>query len=222
MTMQTATGTSRDPIPITATCDMQLRVTPGYGDYAHATTLLWGPAGEYAATEFTRLNREHFAGAIPPKPIIIGLTAYGACIGSTLREVSWLESPRITLAPEIFTGNHRTPGGPRMVSDVLLHEMVHAALILRGLSPKHNDAPWCRLITELSPGVLGAKLMARPVRTRRVPNPARAADPSAPKTVVARLPEPGCLPQRSLARWPQSLRSATWYDSDRPIHVPTY
>jgi hypothetical protein len=31
-----------------------------------------------------------------------------------------------TSAPELFNGNHRTVGGPRMVSDVLVHEMVYA------------------------------------------------------------------------------------------------
>ena len=36
-----------------------------------------------AAAEYARLNREHFAGSIPPMPVIIGLTAYGKCIGLT-------------------------------------------------------------------------------------------------------------------------------------------
>jgi hypothetical protein len=203
-------------------CDSQLEVTaPDYDAYASAAQLLWGEAGEFAAAEFARLNRELFAGSIPPMPIIIGLTAYGKCIGAT-RPIEWLATPRISLAPEVFTGSHRTRGGARQVSDVLVHEMVHATLMLRGESPKHNDDPWCKLITELSPDVAGKDITVRPVRTRRVPNPARQSDPSAPKTIVKRMPDPGAMPQAALARWPYSLRPAAWFDTDRPIYVPTY
>jgi len=113
----------------TAACDTQLRVTPpGYGEYARAAALLWGEAGEYAAAEFGRLNREHFAGSIPPLPIVVGLAAYGHCIGLTRHRgtSSWLDSPRISLAPEVFRGSEDRPngspgrmhGGPRQVSDV--------------------------------------------------------------------------------------------------------
>jgi hypothetical protein len=192
-----------------------------YEDYRRAAALLWGEAGDFAAAEFARLNREHFAGTIPPMPVIIGLTAYGKCIGATLT-VSWLDSPRITLTPELFNGNHRTAGGPRMVSDVLMHEMVHAALVLRGEDPHHNGEPWCRVITELSPDVLGAGITARPVLPRRVPNPDRAADQHAPKTVVVRKPEPGAMSQAELASWPHCRRPDGYYLEGKPIPVPTY
>jgi len=205
---------------------MQLGVTPSHETYANAAALLWGAAGEFAAAEFARLNREHFAGSIPPMPIVIGLTAYGGCIGLT-QSAAWLEAPRISLAPEIFRGSlersngepGRIRGGARQVADVLLHELVHAALMFRGQDPAHNAAPWCQMIGDLSPDVLGRDINARPVRTRRVPNPARETDPDAPKTMVRRLPDPGCLTQLALARWPHSLRPDGYYDGDRPIHV---
>lgn len=181
-----------------------------------------GEAGDFAAAEFARLNREHFAGSIPPLPVLIGLTAYGKCIGATRDGADWLAGPRITLAPELFNGNHRTPGGPRMVSDVLVHEMIHAALMLRGEDPGHNGAPWCRLITDLSPAVLGREVTARPVLPRRVPNPDWQADPAAPKTVVVRLAEPGSMDRADLARWPHSARPGGYYQGDRPIPVPAY
>jgi hypothetical protein len=199
-----------------ATCDSQLGVTATYETYASAAALLWGAAGEFAAAEFARLNRELFAGSIPPVPVIIGLTAYGKCIGATM-PATWLGAPRITLAPLIFNR-----GGARSVSDALVHEMIHAALIFRGEDPAHNGAPWCKLITELSPDVAGRDIIARPVRTRRVPNPARETDPSAPKTIVKRMPGPGAMAQADLARWPHSLRPAGWNDGQRPIYVPTY
>jgi hypothetical protein len=143
---------------------------------------------------------------VPPLPILIGLTAFGRCIGLT--RGGWLAAPRITLAPELFNGNHRTPGGTLMVSDVLVHEMVHAALMLRGENPGHNGAPWCRLITELSPGVLGREVSAATVGTRRVPNPDRESDPAAPKTKVVRQAQPGALARTDLATWPHSLRDS--------------
>lgn len=144
-------------------------------DYRAAAALLWGAAGALAADEFARINRDLFGGSIPPMPVIIGLTAFGRCIGLT--GGGWLDGPRITLAPELFNGNHRTPGGRKMVADTLVHEMIHAALMFRGEDPSHNSAPWCRFITDLSPDVLGHEITARPVGTRRVPNPARQTDP---------------------------------------------
>jgi hypothetical protein len=193
-----------------------------YEDYRQAAVLLWGGAGALAAEEFGRLNREHFAGSIPPVPLIIGLPAYGRCIGVTRDLEAWLAAPRIGLAPEVFTGNHRTPGGPRMVADVLLHEMIHAALMLRGEDPAHNGEPWCAMLRDLSPAVVGHEVEARPVLPRRVPNPERESDPAAPKTIVVRLAEPGQMPRQDLARWPHSCRPAGYYTGDKPVWVPTY
>jgi hypothetical protein len=193
-----------------------------YEDYHQAAALLWGEAGEFAAAEFARLNREHFAGSIPPLPVIIGLTAYGKCIGATRDGSGWLDAPRIGLAPEVFNGNDRTPGGPRMAADVLVHEMIHAALMLRGEDPGHNGEPWCRMLADLSPAVLGREVDARPVLPRRVPNPDREADPDAPRTVVVRRAEPGSLARAELATWPHSLRPRGYYVGDKPIRVPAY
>jgi hypothetical protein len=191
-------------------------------DYRQAAALLWGEAGDFAAAEFARLNREHFAGSIPPMPVIIGLTAFGRCIGLTRADQDWLAAPRITLAPELFNGNHRTAAGPRIVSDVLVHEMVHAALMFRGEDPSHNGEPWCQMISELSPALLGHEVTARPVLPRRVPNPERETDPSAPKTIVVRLAEPGTLARAELATWPHTARPRGYYEGDKPIPVPTY
>jgi hypothetical protein len=154
---------------------------------------------------------------MPPLPIVVGLTAYGKCIGATLSGPEWLESPRITLAPGVFNN-----GGTFMVGEVLVHEMIHAAPRLRGENSDHNAEPWCRLITELSPGVLGREITARPVLPRRVPNPDRAANPAAPKTKVVRRAEPDALSQTELATWPHSLRPAAYYEGGERISVPTY
>jgi hypothetical protein len=191
-------------------------------DYAQAARLLWGEAGDIAAAEFDRLNKELFAGAeLPPLPIVINLTAYGRCIGATLRG-DWLAAPRITLATEVFRGSKRLSGGRRMVADVMAHEMVHAVLMLRGESTAHNDDPWCNLIANLSPQLLGREVTARPVRPRRIPNPERERNPKAPKTIVVRRPEEGAMTQADLASWPHSVRPAGYYSGDETIWVPTY
>ena len=192
-----------------------------YEDYRQAAELLWGRAGATAADEFARLNYEHFAGSIPPMPLIIGLAPWGRCIGVT-RPAGWLASPRIGLTPEVFTGNHRTPGGGRMLADILLHEMIHAALMLRGEDPAHNGKPWCRMLTDLSPAITGQSADFRPVTPRRVPNPARETDPAAPKTIVIRRAVPGQLSRADLAHWPHSVRPSGFYAGDEPIPVPTY
>lgn len=186
-----------------------------FREYQSAAALLWGPAGEFAVDEFGRLNREHFAGSVPPLPIVIGLTAFGRCIGLTRYGLDWLKSPRISLAPGIFDSTLR-------VSDVLVHELAHAALMLRGEDPGHNGASWCRLITELSPDVLGREITAAPVGTRRVPNQARETDPKAPRTIVIRRAEPGALSRAELATWPQALRPGGYYEGGVRIAVPTY
>jgi hypothetical protein len=109
-----------------------------------------------------------------------------------------------------------------MVGDVLLHEMVDTVLMLRGEAAGHNGAPWWRMLTGLSPAVLGRGLDARPVLPRRVPNPERESDPAAPKTIVVRRAEPGQLPREDLARWPIACRPADYYTGDKPVWVPTY
>ena len=193
-----------------------------YEDYTEVATVLWGQAGEYAATEFQRLNQELFAGELPPLRILINMVPYGNCLGFTMKGASeWLQWPRITLAPEIFNGSKRTPGGLLRVADTLVHEMVHAVLMLRGECPAHNDAPWCKAITDLSPRVLGRQITARPVRPRRVPNPERTHDPKAAKTVVVRRPDAGALSQDQLAGWPATLRAPGYYDGQPRITAPT-
>ncbi len=182
----------------------QLRVTQE--DYRSAAQLFWGDAAAYAYDTFARLNRELFAGELPALPIVLGITAYGHCLGVTRHG----DSPRISLHVGLFNRK-----GHLAVDDVLTHEMVHAHLILRGEDPKHNHDPWCCMITQLSPHVLGRTIIARPVRPRRV------KDSTSNKSKVVRLADPGALTRGQLARWPYSLRPDD-YDFGPKIPVPTY
>jgi hypothetical protein len=186
-----------------------------YAECRAAAALLWDEAGAWAVDESARLNREYFAGSLPPLPIKMGLTAYGACLGKTRDRAGRTGPPRITLQSQTVN-----EGGTLVVSDVLVHEMVHAALLLRGEDPAHNSASWCRLITELSPAVLGREITAAPFLPRRVPNPAREADPSAPATIVVRQAAAGALPRKLLAAWPGSLRPPGYAAGGEPLSVP--
>lgn len=162
----------------------------------------WGPAGRFAYADYDRLNVAHFSGELPVLPIVIGLTAYGHCLGLT-RHGDGEQWPRITLASTYFAAGHHA------VSDVLVHEMLHADLILRGLDPAHNGKPWCEAITRLSPSVLGLEVKAAPVNPRRI------------NGAVARVPLDGYLPRAVLARWPGSMRPPSW-DAGDPLSVSTY
>ena len=168
--------------------------------YRGAAVMLWGEAGAFVNDAFVRFNAEYFGGRLPPLPIVIGLTAYGHCLGLTRSKP---QLPRISLASGIFRAS-------REVEDVMLHEMLHAELMLAGVSPKHNDAPWCRRITELSPAVLGRTIQVAPVKLRRVDKR------------VARQPLEGHLAQGVLARWPYSLRPSDYLAGDHALDVDTY
>jgi hypothetical protein len=179
------------------------------GDYRWAAGLLWGEAGEFAVDEFDRINRDVFGcGGLPPLPIVIGITAYGHCTGLT----RYRARPRISLASRLFANT-------LMVRDTLIHEMGHASLLLQRLTPDHNAAPWCHLVERLSPVVVGVAVRAQPARSVRVPNPARATDPDAPKTVVRKATPGGALTRGELAHWPHSIRPAGYYEGGREIPV---
>lgn len=170
--------------------------------YREAGRVLWGAGGVYAVDEYVRLNQTYFAGELPPVPIVVGITAYGRCIGLTRHEGDWKEElPRITLASNLFGD------GPGAVSDVLLHEMIHVKLILAGLDSAHNGKPWCAEVERLSPIALGLEVNAKPIHPRRVDG----------KNV--RLPLDGHLARKQLAYWPQSLRASK---PGAPISIASY
>lgn len=183
-------------------------------EYRHAATLLWGEAGRYIVDTFDEHNRTYFDGALPPVPMVIGLTAYGHCVGLT-RAHNGRTLPRISIASPWFGHGHHA------VADTVLHEMIHAHLVLGGYSPEHNGHPWCEMVMRLSPAVLGHEVAAEPVGTRRVPNPARKHDPTAAKTIVVRRARDGYLTRDELAGWPYACRDHDWNPGE-PIPVDTY
>ena len=93
-----------------------------------------------------------------------------------------------------------------MVADVLVHEMIHATVMLRGEAPATTVSPGAGCSPSSRTGVLGHEVTARPVLPRRVPNPERETGPAAPKTIVVRQPEPSTLARAALATWPHAVR----------------
>ena len=115
--------------------------------YRDAAIVLWGNAGAYVHDSYTRWL-PLFPELPETLPIVIGITAYGRCLGLT--RAGWHHGPRITIASNQF----QRPG---MVDDTMVHEMLHAWLYVTGHNVKHNSEPWYAAIRRLSPVVLGMR-----------------------------------------------------------------
>jgi hypothetical protein len=157
-------------------------------DYRQAAQILWGEAGAWSVDEYQRLNDLCWGGSLPPVPVVIGLVAYGRCLGLVRPQGGWGGLPRISLASNHFQD------GSAAVADTILHEMLHIHLLFNGLCGDHNGRPWCAEVERLSPLVLGMEVQARPVQPRRV------------NGRNVRLAVPGHLSRKALATWPHSLR----------------
>ena len=184
--------------------------------------------GAYAYDSYDRIRAALYPELPARLPIVIGLTAYGACLGLTRGR--WEYGPRITLPPEVFQGTttegarRRVTGGTRQVDDVLVHEMLHVSLVLAGLDSKHDGAPWYDAVRRLSPAVLGCDLDARRGAGRksvRVPNPAYAPGNGQPKTLVRKQGTGHAVTHGDVARWPQAFRPSD-YNWGLAIPCPTY
>jgi len=176
--------------------------------------VLWGEAGAYAHDAYARLL-PLYPGLPDSLPIVIGITAYGHCLGLT--RDGWQHGPRISLFSSQFERR-------RQVDDVMAHEMIHAWLMLRGEDPAHDGAPWYAAVRRLSPAILGADLDARRGADRtsaRLPNPAYEADNGQPRTIVRKQRVPGAVRHGDVARWPQAFRPES-YDWGEPIDCPSY
>jgi hypothetical protein len=202
-------GQPRTPTVVCATA----KTTDPFRD---AAVTLWGDAGAYACDAYDRIRVALYPDLPARLPIVIGLTAYGHCLGLT--QGSWEHGPRISIFSPLFARGHR------QVDDLLTHEMLHASLILAGENPKHQGDPWYGAVRRLSPAVLGHPLDARRGADRksvRVPNQDWREDSSEPKTLVRKITVPDVVQHRDVAGWPQAFRPDA-YDWGTPIACPTY
>lgn len=170
---------------------------------AEAAATLWGPAGEYLYAAYDRIREQLFPELPVSLPMVIGLTAYGHCVGLTR---SWPTGARISVAPKVFAQ------GERMVDDILVHEMLHVSLTAAGQDTKHAGDPWYAGVRRLSPAVLGRELdIERPRRRSvRVPNPAYGPEDRR-KTLVRKVSQDAAGVHSAISRWPVPFRSARYY-----------
>jgi hypothetical protein len=184
--------------------------------YRDAAAALWGEAGTYAYDAYAQLRTAHYPELPEQLPIVIGLTAYGACIGMTAPSWDW--GPRISVFSPLF--GH----GRRQVDDLLTHEMLHAWLFVAGQETSHNTDAWYNAVERLSPAVIGRQLDLHRGADRksvRVPNPAWEKGNGRPKTIVRKVRVESAVQHEQVARWPQSFRPAD-YDWGEPMICPTY
>jgi len=184
--------------------------------YREAAEALWGDAGTYAHDAYHRIRLALYPELPPQLPIVIGLTAYGHSDGLT--RGGWRHGPRISLFSSTFGQ------GRRYVDDLLVHEMLHAWLLITGRQASHDSTDWYEAVRRLSPAVLGRQVDARRGAARRsvrVPNPAYQPGGTEPKTLVRKSAVPGAVPHADVARWPASFRPAA-YQPGEPIECPPY
>lgn len=194
--------------------------------YRAAAVTLWGEAGAAVHDAYAHWRAEVFPELPAQIPIVIGITAYGACAGLTrYRAPSRLpivigittgaagteptvfrrDSPgaRISIASNLFAR------GRRAVDDVMVHEMLHVYLAQRGEDPGHEGEAWYAAVRRLSPAVLGRELDVRRGAARRsvrVVNP-RAGEPGQPATLVRKQRVAEAVPHHLVARWPHAFRT---------------
>ena len=195
--------------------------------YRAAAVTFWGEAGAYAYDAYARIRTALYPDLPGHLPIVIGITAYGRCLGMT--RGGWEHGPRITLPPEVFRGTTAVNarrcirGGTRQVDDALTHEMLHVWLLITGRQVSHDSADWYDAVRRLSPAVLGHELDARRGAGRksvRIANPAYRPGAGIPKTLVRKQTVAAAVSHADVARWPQSFRPAT-YDWGQPIACPS-
>jgi hypothetical protein len=183
-------------------------IAMGTTSYRDASAVLWGEAGTYCHDSYQRWLP--LFGELPETlPIVIGITAYGHCIG--LSRITWTHGPRITIASNQFWR------GGGAVDDVMVHEMLHCWLYLTGQDTAHKGAAWYAAINRLSPDVLGHQLDVRRGGNRKSVR-IKQSDGS---SRVHKVRVPDATPHGDVARWPGSFRPAG-YDLGAPIGCPSY
>jgi hypothetical protein len=168
---------------------------------------LWGDAGTWAADTWTRLNADHFGAKLRYHGIVWGLTPHGHLLGYTSNPDARITLHTALLNPKGNAWGIRNRLGMRYAEDVLLHEMVHAALRDAGVPTsgkqgEHNTQPWCDQIVRITPQLGLAPIKAQPVKPRRIDG-----------RVVRRALD-GHLTRDQISRWPHTIRPDGFYTPD--------
>ena len=139
-----------------------------------AAELLQPGLGAWSYDCFDRLNECHFGGELPPLPILwVPVAPYGHWIGLARCRV---EERAIFLQGTGATGLSLRPSDRH--AHILLHEMVHQYLALRGEPTAHESEAWCCQIMRIGRN-FGLHFWASPPKpTRRNNKPVRIQAPS--------------------------------------------
>lgn len=176
--------------------------------YRDAAQVLWGEAGTYCHDSYQR--QRHLFPELPDElPIVIGITAYGKCLGAT--ETTWTHGPRITIASNLFGR------GRALVDDVMTHEMLHAWLAVTCQHVNHDTDDWYAAVRRLSPAVLGHQLDVQRGAGRKSVR-VKQTDGS---SKVRKVRTQDAISHGDVARWPYSLRPVG-YNPGAPIGCPSY
>jgi hypothetical protein len=178
-------------------------------NYRAAAEAFWpGPWVDLAYDGFDIINDAVYGGALPPLPIVFGLTPHGKSLGFCTRE----STPRITLHSSLINPKSAAPWhrdreqwNPAALIDVLTHELIHAHLIITDRTPDHNAGPWCAEIERQSPTVGVGTLTASPWKRARVGT-----------TLTYKPTTPGSIPRVAISTWPYSVRPDGYYLDQRP------
>ena len=184
-------------------------------DYRAAAETLWGKAGAFVHDSYAE-HRDLFPNLPEQLPIVIGIAAYGKCAGLTRGNDPALDSPRISVASNLFKQ------GLRRVDDLMIHEMLHVSLVLAGKESDHNTRDWYDSIRKLSPEVLGHGIdvaYGSDRKSIRVPRDGWTPESGKPKTKVVK--ERVASNHAKVAQWPNGFRP-DGYDWGRVIYCPTY
>lgn len=186
-------------------------------DYQTAAHALWGEAGDFIH-ECHKKHLPLFPGLPEQLPMVIGITAYGHCLGLTRHVDVGLESMRISIASNLFKE------GTHVVSDTVLHEMLHCWLGATGRQSAHDSDDWYNACMALAPKVLGREINLTRKRRKSVrkPNPDWYPDSGLPKTIVRKVPVEGLeWTHADVVRFPHPFRPDD-YPAGRVIEVSTY
>jgi hypothetical protein len=179
-------------------------------DYRAAAVALWGAAGGFVHDCY-----DHWRPLFPELPdrlpIVIGLSAYGGCVGLSRYDSPYLHGPRISIASQ------RKYLHTNAVRDVMAHEMLHCWLYVIGRDTAHQSDDWYHAVNRLSPAVLGRELGAKRGGDRR--SVRVKLDDGA--TCVRKVRVADALKHGDVARWPGAFRPADW-DRGEPVPCPTY
>ncbi len=177
--------------------------------YREAAITLWGEAGAHVHDCYDRWHP--LMPELPDTlPIVCGITAYGVCIGLTRGD--WAPGPRITI------GSNQFGRGAEVVSDIMVHEMLHAWLHVTGQNTKHKSEAWYAAVRRLSPAVLGHELDVRRGAQRKSVR-VRLDDG---RSVVRKVKVPEFEGQHAkVSRWPYAFRPAGW-DRGARLYCPSY